>query len=423
MASIKYAAIGCSGMGRRHLHGLKQLMRTGLANVELAAVCDLNADYAREMSEEASALLGSRPALYTDIATMMRAHPDIAAADIATDAGSHLSVALQCFSLGLNVLCEKPLGITVSECRTIIDAAAKAGRVLSVAENFRRDPINRLARALLRDGAIGVPRLMLETSIGGRDFMVQTPWRHQKSSGMVVLDSGVHNADILRFYMGEVESVYGESRLHETSRRLGERGGEDANQKDKWWKPSTSTSDRFEASGVDATYSQIRFVSGAIGHWVNDRAGHGEARESRMVYGSKGSLEAPGDRNGRPIKLHMDDGTIINDQRILDHAPSYKLDPVAAVLFGDMRPWTYTLPFDEVDQRLLALQLHEIADCIVQGVAPEVTGHEALADVALAYAPIESARLGQAVTLENVMHGSASAYQTEIDQMRKRTSA
>ena len=46
---------------------------------------------------------------------------------------------------------------------------------ISVAENYRRDPINRLARALIDDGAIGTPQLMIETGIGGGNQLFITP--------------------------------------------------------------------------------------------------------------------------------------------------------------------------------------------------------------------------------------------------------
>ncbi|MDR5802721.1 Gfo/Idh/MocA family oxidoreductase [Caballeronia sp. LZ001] len=199
------------------------------------------------------------------------------------------------------------------------------------------------------------------------------------------------------------------------------RAGGSASETDKWWRAPDGMPTEFEASGDDATYSQLRFTSGAIGQWVNDRAGHGEHRESRVIHGSKGSIVAPGDRNGRPVTLHLDDGSVIADARILEHAPSYRLGPVAAALFGDARPWTYSFAFDEVDQRILALQLHELADCVMHGKAPEVTGEEALADVALAYAPIESGRLGRSVSLAEVIDGEAAPYQAEIDEMRRRS--
>ena len=135
-----------------------------------------------------------------------------------TDAGSHHRVAPACLEAGLHVLCEKPLAVTVRGCTLAIETARRVGRILSVAENYRRDPINRLVRALIDDGAIGAPRLMIETSIGGRDRIAITPWRHMKRTGAITLDAGVHYADILRYYLGEVRTVYGETRLHEKVR-------------------------------------------------------------------------------------------------------------------------------------------------------------------------------------------------------------
>jgi predicted dehydrogenase len=421
MRRVKYAAVGCSGMGRRHLHGYAKLLGSNHRNMELAAVCDLDAGLANALADEAGALTGTRPPAFTDVVEMAAAVPELEAADIATDAGSHLPVSRACLAAGLHILCEKPLGLTVSECRAILDAGRAANRIVSVAENFRRDPMNRLVKALLNDGAIGKPRLMREESIGGADLIVTTPWRHFKHTGTVVVDSGVHNADIIRFYLGEIVSIYGESRLHEPVRRPQPQTDAAASQRDSWWGARSQLPVATQATGEDAIYAQIRFASGAICQWVLDRAGHGLARDERVIYGAKGSITAPGDRNGRPVVLHLDEGKSITDERILDFAPSYRLNPVAATLFGDARPWRYDFGFNDVDQKLLALQLHELADCIRHSTQPEVTAAEGMADVALAYAPIESGRLGRAVTLDEILNGSASPYQDEIIELRRST--
>src|SRR3712207_7625920 len=52
-----------------------------------------------------------------------------------------------------------------------------------------------------------------------------------------------------------------------------------------------------------------------------------------LIFGTRGSIAAPGDRNGRPVRLTLDDGTDIADEQILEYAPSYRLSPVAAALF------------------------------------------------------------------------------------------
>ncbi|MCA1646089.1 MAG: hypothetical protein LC797_11695, partial [Chloroflexi bacterium] len=168
-------------------------------------------------------------------------------------------------------------------------------------------------------------------------------------------------------------------------------------------------------TGEDALYAQVIFDSGAIGQWVDDNAGHGKPTRVRQVFGSHGSLECPGDRNGRPNILHLDDGTTIENERLLDVAPSYRLDGLAAELFGGQRVWTYDLEFNDTDSRLLALEYHELGASIAACRQPEVTLDEGRRDLALTYAPFESGLLGRAVSLDEVLSGAASQYQREID--------
>ena len=408
---VKLALIGCGGMGRRHLRGITRLSQSSMANLDLVAVCDLNDENAQYLADEAQELLGTRPRVFNDMEQMVREVGDLGAASVTTDAQSHHRVATAALELGLNVQCEKPIAVTMRGANLIIDVAKKAGKVLSIAENFRRDPINRLVKALLSDGAIGVPRLMIETSIGGRDNILITPWRHMKHTGSITLDVGVHNADILRYYMGEVKTVFGMSQQHEKTRKNSGSTGPGGFY-GRW---SAGYPDTIEPTGQDAMYAYVGFESGASGQWIQDHAGHGLPNRARHVYGSTGSLECPGDRNGRPIKLHLDDGTVIGDERILEYAPSYQLEPLAAELFGGERVWTYSLDFNDTDSRILALEYYELGRCSLTGAQPEVTGEEARADVALAYAPIESGRLGGPVSLDDLISGRVSEYLSEVD--------
>jgi predicted dehydrogenase len=409
---IPIALIGCGGMGRRHLRGMTRLASSSAANIDLVAVCDLNQDNADFIADEAHELLGHRPGVYADIAQMARElGADLQAASITTDVASHHKVAVTCLESGLHLLCEKPLALTIRACDAIAAAASRARRVVSVAENYRRDPINRLAKALIRDGAIGEPRLMLEMHIGGSDRIAITPWRHMKHTGTIAIDAGVHYADILRFYLGEVRNVYGEARIQEKVRYNTGSAGPGGFYA-RW---SAGFPDQIEPTGEDALYAHLSFENGCIGHWVDDNAGHGLPTRARQVFGSKGSLDCPGDRNGRPNAVHLDDGTRIDDARILELAPSYQLEPLAAELFGGERVWTYDLEFNDIDGCLLALEYYEPGDCVASGATPEVTLEEGRRDLALTYAPFESGVLGRAVTLEEVLSGAADAYQREID--------
>jgi len=401
-------------MGRRHLTGMAALYRSDFCNLELQAVCDLNERNAEDLADEAHELLGQRPRVFKDLTVMAREVEGLQGADVPTDTGSHHRVATACLEAGLHVQCEKPLAITIKGCTKVIETAEATGKVLSIAENYRRDPINRLAKALIDDGALGTPQIMFETSVGGRNNLFITPWRHQKLMGTLTLDAGVHNADILQYYLGHVRDVYGEARLYEKLRYKTNSGGPGGFYA-KW---ADNVPDVVEATGEDAMFGYLRFESGAIGNWVNHHAGHGKPLNQRMIYGSKASLSTPGDRNGRPLVLHLDDQEI-GDGRILDYAPSYQLEPLAAQLFGGERVWTYNFPFVEVDAKILALEYYEFGQCMQGQRVPEVNGEVARSAVALVYALFESGQLGRAVTLDEIEQGTVASYQEEIDRALK----
>ena len=281
-----------------------------------------------------------------------------------------------------------------------------------MAENFRRDPINRLVRALLDDGAIGERQFIMETAVRGRDTMMITPWRHQKLYGTITLDAGVHSADILQYYFGDAAGAYGQTRLFERQRVVRETAGPGGYYA-KW---ADNLPQTVEATGEDAIFGMITFANGTLGQWVDHYAGHGEPFAHRMVFGTRGSIAAPGDRNGRPVRLVRDDGVDVSDERILDYAPSYRLDEVAATLFGGERPWTYDFDFPTTDRKIIGLEYAEFATCVREQRQPEVDGAMGMRDVALVYALFESQLAGRPVTMAEVESGAVDAYQREIDE-------
>lgn len=409
---LRLAIVGCGGMGRRHLAGLAELERSIGHLVELVAVCDLNEANANDLSDEAAAVLGNRPAVFGSIEAMQRGAEGLEAADCTTDSGSHHIVATALLDAGLHTMVEKPLALTVRGCNQVIVAAERAGTILSVAENFRRDPMNRLVRALLDAGVIGAPQSMLETSVMGRDHILITPWRHQKLHGTITLDAGVHNADILHYYFGDVISVFGQSRIFEPVRRRHSTAGP-GGWYEKW---ANNIPEQIEATGEDAVFGLLTFANGAVGQYVDNHAGHGEPLIQRFVFGTRGSIVPPGDRNGRPIRLVLDDGGEVTGEEILDLVPDWRLDPIAAALFEHERPWTYSYDFATTDRKLLAIEYAELANCIRTGSPPEVDGIAGRNAVALICALFESQLLGRPVTMSEVLSGQVDAYQREIDE-------
>src|SRR5579884_4328233 len=100
MDLIPIAIVGCGGMGRRHLTGVTALYRSDFRNIDLVAVCDINQKNAEDLADEAKESLGTRPRVFGSITDMVKAMPEIEAADVPTDTGSHHAVATECLRAG-----------------------------------------------------------------------------------------------------------------------------------------------------------------------------------------------------------------------------------------------------------------------------------------------------------------------------------
>lgn len=415
MEKLKLAIVGCGGMGGRHLLGLQELAQSGMGNVELVAACDLRRDNAARLADNADSLFSKRPLVFTGMAEMVRAVPDLQAILITTDAGSHHIVACQAFELGLHVLCEKPLGISMRACNLILEAQRRAGKILSVAENYRRDPMARLTRALLEAGAIGQPYLMFDLSASGGSEILILPWRHYKPMGGIVIDGGVHSADLMLNYLGDVEEVYARTHLWETTRHKSPTTGV-ADFYHAWYGeiPETIT-----ATSEDMFVAVVQFRSGATANWTQFYAGHGTGWGQKMIYGQKGALACGGIRNGISPVLHLDGGKVLMGDALLELAPGYRLDEVTAQLYGSERPAAFEVSFPVADRRLLAIEQHEFARCVLAGVPPEVDGQVGRRALAICYAGLEAGVLHRPVTVDEVEDERTGAYEAEINKYWK----
>lgn len=411
MVKLPIAIVGCGGMGGRHLLGLKELVETGSDNVDLVAVCDLNRDNAAHLADKAQDLLGRRPLVYENLEKMASEVNDLQAVAITTEAGSHHTVACAALDLGLHVLCEKPLALTVRGCNMILEAQRRSGSLLSVAENYRRDPMSRLTRALLNAGVIGDPYLFLDISASAGNRIVITPWRHKKQAGGMLIDGGVHNADMMLYYMGNVRQVSAQVRLYERTRtKSGSGTVSDFYQ--HWYKEMPEL---IEATAEDTLAAVIDFENGALGQWTQSYAAHGHSFGHRVVYGSKGSLKPGGTRNGVSPTVKPDDQDEMTDRALLDLVPDLTLDTITARLFGADRLASYTIPFPDADRKLLAIEYHELGTCVSTNQAPEVDGLAGRRAVALCYAAFESSFLNRPVTLDEIESERTGAYEAEIN--------
>lgn len=140
---VRVGLVGAGYIASWHAQALAQL--TG---VKLTAVCDPVPTAAKALADRHQATA------YSDIAEMLAAKA-CDAVHILTPPHLHRVHAQQCLSMGTHVLVEKPFALSASDAREIVDAAAKADRIVSVNHNFLGLPSYRRLKEHIGSGFPG----------------------------------------------------------------------------------------------------------------------------------------------------------------------------------------------------------------------------------------------------------------------------
>jgi len=403
---LSIGLVGCGAMGRRHLHAYGALEAKRAGRFEVAAVCDPRASAAEEAAEASEALLGARPAVFSDHNELI-ASGLVEALDVVTDPSVHHLVAVPALRAGVHVICEKPLGITVKACRAILEAAALSGAVLATAENYRRDGPNRLARAVLEAGMLGEVHLMIEANVGGDDNVVISPWRHRRESGSIALDMGVHYTDIFSYYHGELGQVFGSAFIAEPLRTIPTGQAPLAGLEEV-------SPGLIRATGEDSLVALYETVSGVLIQLCYVPSGPGRRWVQRSVHGRRGSMTVPPDRSGGPVQVQLGDLTL-SGAELRTRLGGFELEGLAASFFG-AQGTEYDMAFAEADAATIAIELDDFADAVLAHRPPEVDGLGGLRAVAGVWAIAESRARGSAVRIREVADGTVWLAQKPVDE-------
>jgi len=149
---------------------------------------------------------------YSDVSTMVREN-SVDLVIICTPHPYHKQPAVEAALAGSNVLVEKPLAANLTDCDEIIEACRKGKVKLGVISQRRwYEPVKRVKEAI-ESGKIGKPLLATITMLGWRDkaYYDSDAWRGtwKDEGGGVLVNQSPHQLDIMLWYMGEIEEVYG----------------------------------------------------------------------------------------------------------------------------------------------------------------------------------------------------------------------
>ena len=125
----------------------------------------------------------------------------------------HLATTRQAADAGKHVFLEKPIANTVSDGRAITEACRRAGVVLAIGYQRRREGHFRWMRQQIEKQSFG--RLVNAEANISRDRLGKidlSSWRYRAAGmpGGVMLQVGIHYTDLLAYLMGPIKAVHGE---------------------------------------------------------------------------------------------------------------------------------------------------------------------------------------------------------------------
>ncbi|RIK14856.1 MAG: oxidoreductase [Acidobacteria bacterium] len=130
---------------------------------------------------------------------------------VSTPPAAHAEQATAALGAGLHVVVDKPVTVTGKEGRALLEAADRAGRVLTAYQNRRWDGDFLTLRRLVEAGELGSV-LRLESRFERRKLAESKPWKAgQAATGVGLLyDLGAHLLDQAVQLLGPVEDVHAE---------------------------------------------------------------------------------------------------------------------------------------------------------------------------------------------------------------------
>jgi inositol 2-dehydrogenase len=187
--------IGAGRLGRVYARDLS----SRIAATKLTAVADTNGEVAKQVAADFDV-----PKSYANPSDLI-ADKNVDAVVIVSPTHTHRPLVVEALQAKKPTFCEKPPAIHLSEAIDMADAERKTGTFFQMGFMRRFDPGYAAAKRQIDEGRIARPVLFKATS---RDpFPPSVSYADPKSSGGIFVDMGIHDFDLARWFMGDVESV------------------------------------------------------------------------------------------------------------------------------------------------------------------------------------------------------------------------
>lgn len=336
---INIGVIGCGKIAQvRHLPEYADNKQ-----VKIAGVFDL----CKERAEEIAAQYGAKA--YDSYQELIE-DESIQAVSVCAANAAHCTITVEALQAGKDVLCEKPMAVTLEECEKMVQTARETGKFLMIGHNQRLVQTHAKAKELIDAGEIG-KILTFKTNFGHKGpetwaIDSKNIWFFDKKYAAfgAMADLGIHKTDLIQFLTGQkVESVMA---------YLGTR-----DKKDRDGNP---------VSVDDNAICIYQMSGGAVGTMCASWTYYGDEDNSTILYGTEGIMRIY-DNPEYSLVVEKKDGT----------KAYYKLDKIqtndAQTKSGIIDLWV---------------------DSLVNRIPPEISGEEALYAMKAVFAAKESSEKG-----------------------------
>jgi len=355
MRKLRTGLIGCGKVG--HLHAVAL---AALPESQFVAVCGRSMEKAGPFA----AKYGVKA--YTDVSQMVK-EEKLDVVCMCTPHPEHASPTIAALRAGVHVIVEKPLASTLADCDAMLAAAQASGAKLGMVCQRRFYPPCQRIRKAIDTGKLDQPVLGTVVMFGWRDeaYYKSDPWRGswKGEGGGVLVNQSPHQLDLLLWYLGEIDEVFG------------------------YWGNLNHPYIEVE----DTAVAVVRFKSGALGNIIVSNSQNPAIHARVSVHGSNGAsvgVQTDGGamfvagQTGVIEPPYNDIWTVPGEEAQL---PVWKAED--AQLFGSVNPMEY----------FHRLQIQDFLQSIIEGRPPSISGQEGRDVVALFTAIYRATRDHRAV--------------------------
>ncbi|WP_246599587.1 Gfo/Idh/MocA family protein [Clostridium lacusfryxellense] len=201
MIILKAAIVGCGAIYTNHAEAL-----TNNDNIELVCVCDINEEKAAKAADK------YKCKYYTDYNQMLKTEK-LDVVHICTPHYLHASMSIAAMRSGNHGLTEKPMAISISDAKAMIEVSKETGKRLGVCFQNRFNATSVRIKEAIESGEVGkvIRAKGFVTWHREAPYYTDSGWRGswKTEGGWVLINQSIHTLDLLQWFLGDIHYIKG----------------------------------------------------------------------------------------------------------------------------------------------------------------------------------------------------------------------